>query len=186
MPGLGFHEVMGGAVAGKRVTLRAAITIKDLAAFLRDPNHRGDLQAAIDWEGYGTGIPSTSGVFELFKPTADPKLKLMVYACWFEHDGLPYFFDGAKHVRSRSIFYLWYDTTTLFTTVYQGTDRTGKVVGTGVLSLGIGALAKMMLTFSVPDTSPLGRLKTLLAFGGFFLRELWDTYVRRTGTSTPH
>jgi cholesterol oxidase len=176
MPGLSFNEVMSGSVAGA-ITLRAAIAVDDIDAFLADPNHRGDLTAVIDWLPFGTGMTG-AGVFELFKPTADPKLKLMVYACRFEHQGSSYYFDGAKRVRSHSIFHLWSDTTTLYTNIHVGADASGEIVASGALTLGLPQLAKMILTFKTHPAGSSG-FKTLMAFGGFFLAQLWDSYVRR-------
>jgi cholesterol oxidase len=175
MYGLSFNEVMSGSVAGA-ITLRARIAVDDIDAFLADPNHRGGLTAVIDWLPFGTGMTG-AGVFELFKPTEDPKLKLMVYACRFEHKGSAYYFDGAKRVRSHSIFHLWSDTTTLYTKIHAGADASGEIAGSGVLKLGVPQLAKMMLSFK---TRPVGLsgFRTLMAFGGFFLAQLWNSYVR--------
>jgi hypothetical protein len=80
------------------------------------------------------------------------------------------------------LFDVWRDTTTLYTTLYEGVDKTGKVVGAGVLELTPGELMKMVATFTALNAGTVAEsLKATTAFGSFFLGELWDTYIRKLG-----
>ena len=66
----------------------------------------------------GTGLQATSGIFNLFSPTSDPTLKLMVYEMGFQHEGKNYYFAGQKNVRQDPIFDLWKATTTLYSQIH--------------------------------------------------------------------
>ena len=96
----------------------------------------------------------------------------MQYRLAFEHDGKPYFLDGAKHVHDDPGFDVWKDTTTLHTVLHDGSDASGPVVGAGILSLGIEALARMMSTMRPVG----GGVEPLVVFGKVFLGSLWEGY----------
>jgi hypothetical protein len=169
-----------GQRAGSRLAMHAAVAIDDLDAFITDPNHLGGLSGNIDLTPFGNGIPSTRGVFNLFNPTSDPKLKLMVYELGFDHGGKSFYLAGRKEVREDPITDLWKATTTLYTQLHEGTDKSGPVAGAGILTLGVGDLLKLVSTVQVTGTtSPAEKAEALSRFGSFFLGELWDTYVKR-------
>jgi hypothetical protein len=195
-PGMMFSEVMSGGFAlnetdpeagaktgkGQPLTMHGTITIDDLDAFIADPKHLGRLDVRMDWAPFGTDIPALGGVFNLFSPTGNPKLKLMIYEWGVTHDNKSYYFAGQKDVQVHPLFDVWRDTTTLYTTLYEGVDKTGKVVGAGVLELTPGELMKMVATFTALNAGTVAEsLKATTAFGSFFLGELWDTYIRKLG-----
>ena len=195
-PGMMFSEVMSGGFAlnetdpeagaktgkGQPLTMHGTITIDDLDAFIADPKHLGRLDVRMDWAPFGTDIPAPGGVFNLFSPTGNPKLKLMIYEWGVTHDNKSYYFAGQKDVQVHPLFDVWKDTTTLYTTLYEGVDKTGKVVGAGVLELTPGELMKMVATFTALNAGTVAEsLKATTAFGSFFLGELWDTYIRKLG-----
>jgi len=194
--GMMFSEVMAGGFAlnesdpetgaktGKSqpLTMHGTITVDDLDTFIADPKHLGRLDVRMDWAPLGTDIPAPGGVFNLFSPTGDPKLKLMVYEWGVQHDGKAYYFAGQKDVQVHPLFDLWRDTTTLYTKLYEGTDKTGKVVGAGILELTPKELMKMTGTFTALNANTVAEsLRATTAFGRFFLGELWDTYIKRVG-----
>ncbi len=73
---------------------------------------------------------------------------------------------------------MWSDTTTLYTTLHEGRDKSGKVIGAGVLSLGVKQLADLVSTIDVPNASSAReKLAAIEKFGRFFVGELWDSYV---------
>ncbi len=159
------------------LAMHATIKIQDLERFIADPNHLGSITGNIDFTPFGNNIPATRGVFNLFFPTAQPQLKLMVYELAFEHKGQDYYLAGKKEVRNDPQFDLWADTTTLYTQLHQGTDKSAPVVGAGVLSLNVAALAKLVSTIRVTNANSLAdHPKALFDFGKFFLGELWDSY----------
>ncbi|NMH65022.1 patatin-like phospholipase family protein [Shewanella salipaludis] len=192
--GLTFNETMQGAfsldtvepaegqgrgqVANTSLAMHASVAIDELQAFIEDPEHKGRLTGTIDFAPLGMGIQANTGVFNLFKPTEDPQLTLMVYELGFEHEGKAYYLAGRKEVRDGSIFGLWSETTTLYTRLHKGADKSGPVIGAGILTLGAGDLLKLMSTLGVTRAHGISaKAKTLGAFGGFFMRQLWATYV---------
>lgn len=193
--GITFREVMSGAFAlgatdpaegekkgrseGSVMTMHAAIDIDDIDLFVSDPNHLGGLSGTLDFTPFGEDIPAPTGVFNLFRPTEDPTLKLMVYELGFQHGGKSYYLAGQKDVRDDPVFDLWRDTTTLYTKLYEGTDKSGPVAGAGILTLGVKELLKLVSTMRAQGaTSVTQSTEALAKIGSFFLGQLWDTYVR--------
>lgn len=167
-----------GKAAGCTMSMNATIGIQDLRRFIADPGHLGGLSGSIDFAPLGLSMASTSGVFNLFSPTDNPKLKLMVYEMGFRAQGKDYYLAGQKDVQEHPVYELWKDTTTLYSLLHEGEDKSGKVVGAGILSLGLEALVKMCLAMRATDAaSPLEAAQALTDFGHFFLGELWDTYI---------
>jgi hypothetical protein len=194
MGGISFREVMSGpatlgatdpatgasASSARPLVMRGTITIGDIAAFIADVNHQGSLDVTMSWPQFGADVRSDAGVFKLFSPSGDPKLKLMVYEWRVEFAGRSYYFAGEKLVPVHPIYKLWHDTTTLYTRIHDGRDATGPVVGAGILSLGPLQLAQLLISLQVPNANSLGaRFRTVAAFLRFFLAQLWVLYVRK-------
>lgn len=192
--GLRFDETMAGAVmrgesdyregemkgrmAGEILAMHATVTIDDMQAFIADPAHEGRLSGSIDYPPFGTAIPCDGGRFNLFSPSDDPRMKLMVYELGFSHEGRAYYLAGRKEVRDDPGFDLWSDTTTLFTRLHEGSDSSGRVVAAGVLTLGVTDLARLVASMQVLGSDGLGdKAETLSRFGRFFMGQLWDSYV---------
>jgi hypothetical protein len=200
-PGLAFRETMSGgfalgetdpetgrrkgAAAGTSLSLHATVMIRDLDRFLTEPDHPGGLAGSIDFAPLGGTSTGSTGVFKLFNPSGQPGLKLMVYELGFRHDGRDYYLAGRKEVRDASVIDMWKQTTTLYTTLHEGTDTSGPVVGAGVLTLGVEDLIRMLATVHATGTASLAEQGAAIArFGRFFLGELWDSYgihLGRTG-----
>ena len=191
--GIMFSEVMSGGFAldhtdpatgaksdeARPLTMHGSITIDDLDAFIADPAHLGRLDVRMDWAPFGTDISSYGGVFNLFSPTDDPHLKLMVYEWAITHQGQSYYFAGQKNVKTDPLFDVWKETTTLYTTLHEGPDKTGKIVGAGILELSPGELIKMTRTFTALNSNSIANdLKATTEFGKFFLGELWHIYIK--------
>jgi hypothetical protein len=193
--GVTFRETMSGpfalglsdpqAVPATAATLamHATVQIDDIEAFAADPSHQAQLSGTIDFPPLGTGLVAPRGVFGLFSPSGDPTTTWMVYELAFEHQGTPYYLAGRKHVNVGWPWKLWGETTTLYTTLHQGPDRSGPVVGAGTLSLGVGALFSLLGTLSgsppAPDRSLGQRTLAILRFFRFFSSELTRTYLLR-------
>lgn len=199
-PGISFRETMAGpfawgatdpragAAQGEAqqtsLTMTATILIRDIAAFIRDPAHPGELVGHIHWPPFGADIPAKTGVFNLFSPAGDPTMKLMVYELGFEHEGQDYYLAGKKEVRDDPGFDLWADTTTLLTRLHRGKDASGPVVGAGVLRLGVAELTRLVRSMTAPGTDSIAeRTRAIAAFGRFFLGELWERYANLASDS---
>jgi len=172
-----------GRTAGNVFTMHGTINIDDLDRFMSDPGHLGSITGTIDFAPLGFNLPSTKGVFNLFSPTDDPKMKYMVYELGFNaSDGKAYYMAGRKEVKDAPMTDMWKATTTLYTQLHQGTDKSGAVVGAGVLTLGMTDLLAMIPTMHATNTtSPAQAAETVAKFGKFFLGELWETYVEKAG-----
>lgn len=168
-----------GDKAGTKLTMRATISIHDLDRFLGESAHPGSIVGQVDFAPLGMAMPSTKGVFNLFRPAAEPGMKYMVYELGFESGGKPYYMAGKKHVREHSLLELWKDTTTLYTLLHEGTDASGPVVGAGIISLSMPELLKMIPTMHALNArNPKEEIEAASRFGRFFLGELYDTYIK--------
>ena len=175
---LGATDPEVGAKGPDELAMHATIHIHDIDAFIADPQHKARLTGTIDFAPLGTGIVADSGVFGLFSPSGNPELTYMVYELGFAHGGKRHYLAGKKHVKLGSPLRLWGETTTLFTTLHQGPDTTGKVLGAGVLSLGVIELFKLLGTLEATDSDSLLESATAKAkFFKFFSSELTRTYV---------
>ena len=167
-----------GEKAGTILSLRAAVEIPDLQRFRDDSPHAGRLAGEIDFLPFGVPISGKNGVFNLFSPGEQPGLKLMVYEMGFQRGGKDFYLAGRKEVRDDPGLDLWKDTTTLLTRLHQGTDKSGPVVGAGVLKLGPGDLLKLMSTIRVTNAKSLEEKSEAIGiFARFFLGELADSYL---------
>jgi predicted patatin/cPLA2 family phospholipase len=166
-----------GAAAGTDLALHATVMIQDLNRFLAEPDHPGGLAGSIDFAPFGGTCTGSTGVFNLFNPSGQPDLKLMVYELGFSHDGKDFYLAGQKEVRNDPVFDTWKQTTTLYTTLHAGTDKSGPVVGAGVLSLGVADLIRMLGTTHATNAASVAEQAEAIArFGRFFLGQLWDSY----------
>jgi hypothetical protein len=166
-----------GAAAGTDLALHATVTIDDLDRFLTEPDHPGGLAGSIDFAPFGGTCTGSTGVFNLFNPSGQPDLKLMVYELRFSHDGKDFYLAGQKEVRNDPVFDMWKQTTTLYTVLHAGTDKSGPVVGAGVLSLGVADLIRMLgTTHATNAASAADGAAAIARFGQFFLGQLWDSY----------
>ena len=167
-----------GKESGFSLTMHAEVSLVDLDKFLADPLYLGGLSGTIDFPPMGTNMVAHSGVFNLFKPADDPNLTYMIYELGFQHGGQDYYLAGHKDVRDDPGFDLWSDTTTLYTTLHQGKDKTGPVVGAGILTLGVMQLLDLLSTVKTPGADGIqGKVAAIAKFGSFFAGKLWDSYV---------
>lgn len=169
------------------LAIHVTVHIDDIHRFMTDPAHPGRLTGHVSSAFFGGDVPATHGVFNLFAPTDDPTLTLMVYELGFRHQGRSYYLAGRKEVRDDPGFDLWTDTTTLFTTLHEGDDATAPVAGAGVLRLGVGELLKLVRSMHATNAGSLAdSARVIEQFGAFFLRSLWSSYgPGRASEETP-
>jgi hypothetical protein len=105
----------------------------------------------------------------------------MIYEFGFTHRGEHYYFAGKKKVENDPGLDMWKDTTTLFSTLYQGSNKTGTILGSGVLRITLSGFVRQLTTMTAINCRTKGeKVETLLTFGHFFASELWDSYVKRS------
>ncbi|MCY1080539.1 hypothetical protein [Archangium lansingense] len=186
-PDLLFHETMSGPMAlgsrnpehparhsrTTRLSLHATIRIDSMEDFLLDPEHVAWLGGHLSFPPFSKCIPIRQGRFQLFSPSDDPLMRLMHYDALFEHEERTYCLSGTKFLRDDPGPDLWTDTTRLHTTLHEGHDTQGPVVGAGVLTVGVRELLALVASMR----SPRGGSQTLARFGQFFLSNLWELYA---------
>ena len=192
--GISFNEVMSGGLtlgatdpqaghdqgqkANTIFTMQATIRVPDISKLAVDPQHQGEITGNVSYPSFGANIPAKNGVFKLFSPTGDPKLKLMVYELGFEHGGQEYYMAGRKEVRQDPVIDAWKETTTLYTMLHAGSDSGGKIVAAGILKLGVTELMHLVKSMQAINATTLQeKTRAVSEFGKFFMRELWDSYV---------
>ena len=162
---------------GEPTELACTVSIPDLDAFIADRNHLGGLYGGVTYPPLPRLQANRPGVFNLFSEGASVDEKLMVYELGLEADGQDYYFAGRKEVRDDPGFDIWSDTTTLFTTLHRGADKSGDIIASGVLRLTAFDLAELLSTLEVTGTDELSeKAETVAKFGKFFAGELWDSY----------
>jgi hypothetical protein len=189
-PGLRFSEVMTGMItmgitdpvagyhddAAFAMQLHATVTLPNLPAFVKDPNHKGQWRAAgsipvLGGELIGTG----DGDFGLFRRAIRNKkgVREMVYDTEFAVDGKRYTMRGRKVVEPSPA------TTTLYVQLFPTSGATGKPVAAGVLRLTLLGFIRQLLGMRVTgDFGWFDRCIQKLSFYRFFAKSLANTYLK--------
>jgi cholesterol oxidase len=179
-------DYLGGERAGQSSNSRAqftlTITTPDLDAFIASLEHAGIANGTVIIDGFTSkdGAPVSSGVFNLFVSGDSANSRRMLYALPFTgSDGKPYLLDGFKDVRDHGHFDVWGSTSTLYTVIREGHERTGSVVATGVVKILIPDFMKQLTTFKATGTDdPLAQTEALGRFGRLFFGSLWEVFVK--------
>ena len=105
-------------------------------------------------------------------------------------EGKPLTVSGFKQVRDDPEHDVWDDTSTLFTSVYEGhltahEEAGATPIGAGVIRVHLMDFLHQLTTFEVEGASAVERAEMLSRFGSFFMGRLWDVYGRRVLTYAP-
>jgi hypothetical protein len=166
-----------GELHGSELAFHARVVVPDVDTFIADPAHAGQLSGKIELTPWGVPVEGTGGVFNLFKPGGEPSLRLMVYELPFTREGTEYYLAGQKVIRD-DFFDMWRQTTTLFTRLHQGRDKSAPVVGAGVITVGIGGFIGVVSGMKGIGTVSREKASEAVArFARFFMGGLWDSYV---------
>ncbi|HEX8536882.1 MAG TPA: hypothetical protein VF664_05410 [Cystobacter sp.] len=178
---LGTTEPLRGAAQGRRTpfTFHATILVDDVEAFIENPEHTARLLARVSYPPLGQELLVERGRFNLFRPGDAPRTRLMTYGLPFLSGARAYFLSGTKTVHDDQGFDLWHDTTRLSCQLHEGEDERGRVVGAGVLSLGLRDVLAIMASMGSSLPEPEG-LQARLRFGEFFLGSVWRLYASRS------
>jgi cholesterol oxidase len=196
-PGLQFTEAMKGYFsanpgldydrayeAGKELNDPFQFVLKirteDVEQMLENPAHEARIVGTVEAPGLSDRpLTVTEGFFNLLKvDTTHVETRNMNYRMKLtSEDGKIWDFDGHKIIAEDSILKLWDQTTTLYFTVYAGTDEQAPVAGRGILHIKPLDFMKQMTTIKIPHAkSRRERLKWTSRFGHFFAGILFDTY----------
>lgn len=196
-PGIRFTESMKGFFApstdmdyvaaaargekeGSSFEFILTIVSEDVDAMMKQPDHSARMVGTVRAPALSDKpLTANQGVFNLFvqdpneADTRRMKYRMMLTA----DDGRTFFFTGFKIVTERSITNMWHDTTTLYITVYEGKDESGKVLGRGVLKIAPEDFMHQLTTMDVFNAKDAAeRLKLSLEFGKYFAGVLFEYY----------
>jgi hypothetical protein len=192
-PGLTFREVMSGMItvgvadpaAGYRddaaiaMVLHADVTIPNLPAFLKDPEHRGRWRAGGSIPVLGFAISSGDcGDFGLFRRAIkDGKgVRELVYDTTIAVGENTYRMRGRKFVEPAPPWRGWAATTTLYVQLFGAGDTP---VAAGILHLSPGAFARQLLSMRVTGKFwQVDKIGQLFSFLRFFVSSLANTYLK--------
>jgi cholesterol oxidase len=171
-----------GWEAGAVTDFTLTITLPEIPAFLADGKHQGTAVGRLRVDGFTPpeGVPVEDVVFNLFTEAGSPVARRMLYALPFRgSDGKPYLLDGYKDVRDHGSFDVWPSTSTMYTVIREGHDRTGKVVASGVVRIRTTDFARQLTTFrTVGGGSLVARADAMARFLRFFVGTLFDVFAR--------
>lgn len=121
----------------------------------------------------------TDGHFNLFvdhpneSDTKNMKYRMKLTAA----TGETFYFYGYKVLRDDFGPDMWPDTTTLYISVWRGTDDTGELLGKGILKISPEDFMKQLTTMKAINAGSVGdALKATARFGAFFTRVLHRAY----------
>lgn len=176
---LGETEPLAGAGKGRHTpfTFHATINVDDMDDFLNEPQHAARLDGRISYPPLGEDLPVKQGSFNLFKAGDTPNTRLMTYGMRFEAGGREYFLEGTKTIHDEKGFDLWHDTTRLYSLLHEGPDARGRVIGAGVLKLGVRDVIDIVRSMHSDRYDGRREAEMMARFGQFFLGTLWDVYA---------
>ena len=151
-----------GRSAGTAFIADLHVSIADLAACVRDPQHAARLTGTATFPGLATAQPLHDGQLLLYVPDAAGRAKLMRYRFGFRSDaGAEYFLDGTKVLHTPGASPR--EQVTLYTQIHAGTPD-GPVWGAGVLVFRLRDLGPFLLSMRATGASRLHGLRTFLGF----------------------
>ena len=195
-PALRFREVMTGMItmgitdpvagyqndAAIAMELRAEVTLPNLPAFIKDPNHRGRWYAGGSIPVLGGAVTSTgNGDFALFRRAIrdGTGVREMVYDSPISVGDRVYWMRGRKYVEPSPPWRMWPATTTLYVQFFPLNGGTGEPVAAGVLRLTLLAFIRQLLSMRVTgDFWWFDKLRHRFSFYRFFVSSLVNTYVK--------
>jgi cholesterol oxidase len=157
------------------------IQIDDVDRFVADPEHTASMNGYVSFDAFGGKRPVTNASFKMFVD-AGQGLKYMKYRMPFTTDkNQPLTLYGHKTIHNDGSLDLWSDTTTLYTSVFEGNLTTPEPPTSPALAMGIIHIEKLdliksVMSFRTPGASPAEATRARVTFGRFFLGNLWDTY----------
>ncbi|PKA70805.1 cholesterol oxidase [Pseudomonas baetica] len=166
---------------GWQIDFTLTITANDLNRMIKEPEHAATIVGTVIAPALSPqSLTASNGVFNLFEQfeqqvdTRHMKYDMKLTA----EDGSDYFFSAFKTVpEDNGVLNIWHDTSTLYVTLYRGPDKSGEVIGSGVMHIHPTDFAKQMTTMKVLNArNERERIEGLARFGKFFAGILWESY----------
>ncbi|MDI2141594.1 MULTISPECIES: alpha/beta fold hydrolase [unclassified Pseudomonas] len=170
-----------GEADNSPIDFTLTITANDLNRMIKEPEHAATIVGTVIAPALSPQpLTASNGVFNLFEQfeqqvdTRHMKYDMKLTA----EDGNDYFFSAFKTVpEDNGVLNIWHDTSTLYVTLYRGPDKSGEVIGSGVMHIKPTDFAKQMTTMKVLNArNERERIEGLARFGKFFAGILWESY----------
>lgn len=170
-----------GEADNSPIDFTLTITANDLNRMIKEPEHAATIVGTVIAPALSPQpLTASNGVFNLFEQfeqqvdTRHMKYDMKLTA----EDGNDYFFSAFKTVpEDNGVLNIWHDTSTLYVTLYRGPDKSGEVIGSGVMHIKPEDFAKQMTTMKVLNArNERERIEGLARFGKFFAGILWESY----------
>ncbi|EMO11564.1 alpha/beta hydrolase family protein [Leptospira borgpetersenii str. Noumea 25] len=169
-----------GKDEGSSVEFLLTIRSENLEEMVGNPDHKATLFGTVKAPFISKDVITvTGGEFLLFISKEDRvETRNMVYRMILNtEEGKKYLFAGVKLIQDDGLTNIWRDTSTLYTTIYDGETESSPVFGKGILHILPEDFAKQMTTMKVINSkSIIDEVKGLAKFGSFFAGVLYDVY----------
>jgi hypothetical protein len=141
----------------------------DIAAYVRDPEHRAKMSGTFHWGPVGEA-EMRDGEFQLFVKNPENGIREMRYRFTFDGPaGEPLTFSGVKWMKPKARINTWAPSTTLYSKIER---PDGTIAWCGILKIGVKETLKLFRSVrpvGAADRSE-GR-RAVRAFNRFFARE---------------
>ncbi len=173
-----------GKKLGNYLMFHLTIRITDTEFFVYDPNEAGEAIGWVECQALGGRFEVEKGFFNCFTDSGKPSAneKHMKYRLFLKNKaGTKITLNGFKRVVDDGILNIWRDTSTLYSTVYEGyveekAEPKAKILGKGILRILEKDFIKQMTTFHSNGRTFSERKEALVRFGEMFLGNLWEVY----------
>jgi cholesterol oxidase len=181
-PGAATYEA--GESAGKAADngFMFTLTVRgdDVDRMVSEPGHDGTMVGTVVAHALSSKpLMVSNGVFNLFviNPNEEETRNMRYRMTMVSEEGRTWYLEGFKTIHDRPAWDVWHDTTTLFITVYEGTDASRPALGKGILHIEPLDFARQLTTFQVTNAATATqRVDALARFGTFFAKSIFDTY----------
>lgn len=170
-----------GKSNGEDMSFTLTINATDVNLMLQHAEHPASITGTLMCNALSP-LPLTvsHGKFNLFERIpSPPDTRQMRYRMRLSgENGKEFYFDGFKLIKDDpNSLDMWADTTTLYVSVYRGSDDSGELVGKALLRIHTDDFMRQLTTLDVSNApSWEERLKTTAKFGEFFAGELYQAY----------
>ncbi len=158
-----------GKQAGGACHFEATMLMQDIAAYVRDPEHRARMSGTFHWDAIGQA-EIRDGEFQLYVRNPETGIREMRYRFTFDGPGgEPLTFSGVKWMKPKARINTWAPSTTLYSRVERAD---GSTAWCGILKIGMRETLKLFRSarpVGAADRSE-GR-RAVRAFNKFFARE---------------
>jgi hypothetical protein len=155
--------------AGGGCHFEATMLMEDIAAYVRDPQHRAKMTGSFHWQPAGE-VEMREGEFQLYVKNSETGIREMRYRFGFDGPGgEPLTFVGVKWMRPKSRVNTWSPSTTLYSRVER---PDGSAAWCGILTIGVKETLRLFRSVRpVGATDRREGRRAVRAFNSFFMRE---------------